>query len=191
MDWFLWLSKTNLDPFLVYEYTLAFTQNELEKDDIFHFNHDFLRSMGISVAKHRLEILKLATEEKKSAPHLVSRLLIAIKQKKSKFSTNFQSWACRDESALAVVASLGCKNAKVKQRKRPIAPNKINRAPLLITDGRCPTLLPSSIIDKSPNAALQYIERDDEESDEDYDGYWSCVVEQIKWDSMFQNLKPT
>ncbi|XP_073057125.1 uncharacterized protein [Primulina eburnea] len=191
MDWFSWLSKTSLDPFLVYEYALAFAQNELEKEDIFYFNHDFLQSMGISIAKHRLEILKLATKEKESPPHLVSRLLIAIKQKKSKFSTNFQSWACRDVSALAVMPSLRYKNAKAKKSKRLIEPNKISEAPLLITNGRCPTLLPSSMMDKSLHNALQDIERDDEKLSEDYDDYWSCVVEDIKWDSMFQNLKPT
>lgn len=130
MDWFSWLSKTSLDPFLVYEYALAFTQNELEKDDIFYFNHDFLQSMGISIAKHRLEILKLATKQKESAPHLMSRLLTAIKPKTSKFSTNFRSWACRDESALVIIPSLRYKNAKAEKSKRPIVPNKISKAPL-------------------------------------------------------------
>lgn len=191
MDWFSWLSKTSLDPFLVYEYALAFTQNELEKDDIFYFNHDFLQSMGISIAKHRLEILKLATKQKESAPHLMSRLLTAIKPKTSKFSTNFRSWACRDESALVIIPSLRYKNAKAEKSKRPIVPNKISKAPLLITNGRCPAFLRSSIMEKSLNHALQDIERDGEKLSEDYDDYWSCVVEEIKWDSMFQNLKPT
>ncbi|XP_073129035.1 uncharacterized protein [Henckelia pumila] len=193
MDWFSWLSKTSLDPFLVYEYALAFAQNELEKDDIFYFNHDFLQSMGISIAKHRLEILKLVTKEKESTPRLVARILIAIKQKKSTFSTNFQSWACRDESALAIVPSLTYKNAKAKRSKRLIASNKMSKAPLLIMNGRCPAppLLPSSITDKSLHKDLQDVERDDEELGEDYDDYWSCVVEEIKWDAMFQNLKPT
>ncbi|XP_071737191.1 uncharacterized protein [Rutidosis leptorrhynchoides] len=60
MDWYSWLSKTNLDPYLVYEYGRTFTLNELQRGDTSYFNHEFLQSMGVSVAKHRLEILSLA-----------------------------------------------------------------------------------------------------------------------------------
>ncbi|XP_031131748.1 uncharacterized protein LOC116033129 [Ipomoea triloba] len=61
MDWYSWLSKSSsLEPSHVYEYGLVFTRNELKDEDLRHFNHEFLQSMGISVAKHRLEILKLA-----------------------------------------------------------------------------------------------------------------------------------
>ncbi|KAI3496001.1 hypothetical protein L1887_38351 [Cichorium endivia] len=60
MDWYSWLSKTNLDPYLVYEYGRTFTHNELQRGDTTYFNHEFLQSMGVSVAKHRLEILNLA-----------------------------------------------------------------------------------------------------------------------------------
>lgn len=63
MDWFSWLSRTSLEPSLIYEYGLAFARNELQLEDATHFNHEFLQSMGISVAKHRLEILKLAKKE--------------------------------------------------------------------------------------------------------------------------------
>ncbi|XP_065629859.1 uncharacterized protein LOC112035254 [Quercus suber] len=63
MDWFSWLSKSSLEPSLIYEYGLAFARNELQYEDISYFNHEFLQSMGISVAKHRLEILKLARKE--------------------------------------------------------------------------------------------------------------------------------
>lgn len=60
MDWYSWLSKTNLDPYLVYEYGRAFTHNELQRGDTLYFNHEFLQSMGVLVAKHRLEIINLA-----------------------------------------------------------------------------------------------------------------------------------
>ncbi|MFS7917309.1 putative sterile alpha motif/pointed domain superfamily [Helianthus anomalus] len=60
MDWYSWLTKTNLDPYLVYEYGRAFTHNELQRGDTNYFTHEFLQSMGVTVAKHRLEILKLA-----------------------------------------------------------------------------------------------------------------------------------
>ncbi|KAL2327411.1 hypothetical protein Fmac_020838 [Flemingia macrophylla] len=63
MDWFSWLSRTTLEPSLIYEYGLAFARNELQLEDATYFNHEFLQSMGISIAKHRLEILKLAKKE--------------------------------------------------------------------------------------------------------------------------------
>ncbi|KAK7388573.1 hypothetical protein VNO78_23394 [Psophocarpus tetragonolobus] len=63
MDWFSWLSRTNLEPSLIYDYGLTFGRNELKLEDACHFNHEFLQSMGISIAKHRLEILKLVKKE--------------------------------------------------------------------------------------------------------------------------------
>lgn len=63
MDWFSWLSKTDLDPTLSYEYGLIFARNKLRSEDIALFNHNFLRRHGITVAKHRLEILKLSKRE--------------------------------------------------------------------------------------------------------------------------------
>lgn len=63
MDWFSWLSRTNLHPSLTYDYGVTFTRNELEPDDTTFFDHEFLKSMGVTVAKHRLEILKLAKKE--------------------------------------------------------------------------------------------------------------------------------
>ncbi|KAJ6331941.1 hypothetical protein OIU76_010340 [Salix suchowensis] len=63
MDWFSWLSRSGLDPSLIYEYGLAFARNELQAEDLAYFDHEFLLSMGISIAKHRLEILKLARKD--------------------------------------------------------------------------------------------------------------------------------
>ncbi|KAK7330015.1 hypothetical protein VNO77_24200 [Canavalia gladiata] len=63
MDWFSWLSRTSLEPSLIYDYGLTFARNELQLEDASYFNHEFLQSMGISVAKHRLEILKLVKKE--------------------------------------------------------------------------------------------------------------------------------
>ncbi|KAI5010200.1 hypothetical protein ZWY2020_012337 [Hordeum vulgare] len=60
MEWHAWLSAARLEPALVHEYALVLARNELEAGDAAYFDHDFLRSMGIDVAKHRLEILKLA-----------------------------------------------------------------------------------------------------------------------------------
>ncbi|KAL5183476.1 hypothetical protein HKD37_17G047355 [Glycine soja] len=63
MDWFSWLSRTTLEPSLIYDYGLTFARNELQLEDACYFNHEFLQSMGISIAKHRLEILKLVKKQ--------------------------------------------------------------------------------------------------------------------------------
>ncbi|CAA7407531.1 unnamed protein product [Spirodela intermedia] len=63
VQWSAWLSRTGLDPAAAHQYAVLFAENELEEEDIAHFDHEFLLSMGISIAKHRLEILKLAHRE--------------------------------------------------------------------------------------------------------------------------------
>ncbi|EEF30934.1 conserved hypothetical protein [Ricinus communis] len=84
MDWFSWLSRSSLEPSLIYEYGLAFARNELQAEDLTYFNHEFLQSMGISVAKHRLEILKLARKEAGAGTTSLCKLKNAInKTKKS------------------------------------------------------------------------------------------------------------
>jgi hypothetical protein len=67
MDWYAWLCKAALDPDLALEYALLFARNELGAADIRHLDHEFLASMGVAVAKHRLEILKLARRETSAA----------------------------------------------------------------------------------------------------------------------------
>ncbi|URE39255.1 hypothetical protein MUK42_11279 [Musa troglodytarum] len=74
MDWYSWLLQTNLDPGLVYQYSLLLSSNELEEDDVTHFDHEFLQSMGISIAKHRLEMLKLAKSRRGAPPLCFSSL---------------------------------------------------------------------------------------------------------------------
>ncbi|KAL4283813.1 hypothetical protein GQ457_16G004730 [Hibiscus cannabinus] len=86
MDWFSWLSKTGLHPSLVYKYGLAFSGNELKMEDLPYFNHEFLQSMGISVAKHRLEILKLARKQVSDAPNGFSKLILAINKTRKSFN---------------------------------------------------------------------------------------------------------
>ncbi|KAK9947457.1 hypothetical protein M0R45_003081 [Rubus argutus] len=72
MDWFAWLSKTGLEPSLVYDYGTIFARNELQMEDVAFFNHEFLLSMGISVAKHRLEITSSLPRRKvRAAPRHV------------------------------------------------------------------------------------------------------------------------
>ncbi|XP_023528181.1 uncharacterized protein LOC111791171 isoform X2 [Cucurbita pepo subsp. pepo] len=97
MDWFLWLSRTALHPALVYEYGLALAHNQLEREDIRYFNHEFLQSIGISIAKHRLEILKLARKDTALRPRPITRLLLAVKSTKRRFANLIRNFTFRDQ----------------------------------------------------------------------------------------------
>ncbi|KAK1392727.1 Sterile alpha motif (SAM) domain-containing protein [Heracleum sosnowskyi] len=81
MDWYSWLSKTGLDPLLTYKYGRIFTNSQLQENDITRFDHDFLQILGISVAKHRLEILKLSDKVNKDGTKL--SIALAIRRTKS------------------------------------------------------------------------------------------------------------
>ncbi|KAK4754937.1 hypothetical protein SAY87_008694 [Trapa incisa] len=78
MDWYGWLSRTSLDPALAYQYALEFARNELHAEDLPYFDHEFLQSMGIHVAKHRLEIIKLAKKDSSRADRRLSGLISMI-----------------------------------------------------------------------------------------------------------------
>ncbi|CAI9753615.1 unnamed protein product [Fraxinus pennsylvanica] len=197
MDWFSWLSKTGLEPSLVYEYGLVFSHNELEEDDIGYFNHEFLHSMGISIAKHRLEILKLARKGRGSIRHPMSRLFIAVKRTKRCFSKYFRAWILREDSSLALVPrrsySTRRKNAMVKRNNRLMVAKQSRGTPLLLTNGS-PMLMPSSRIDSfsSPmNMMVHDLRKDNQKHHQDYEEYWSSAVEEMRWDTLFHNLKPT
>ncbi|XP_073148012.1 uncharacterized protein [Henckelia pumila] len=198
MDWFSWLSKTSLDPCLAYEYGLAFAQNELEQEDIPYFNHEFLQSMGISIAKHRLEILKVASKEKGNLPHPMSRILIAIKRTKTSFSKHLRTWMHRKEPTLARlvprrVHSARLTDCKLKRNKRLRAASSgsgTGGAPLLLTNGS-PLFLATPRINSFSSPMVLH-DFQDRLVDGDYDEYWSPALEQeIKWKTMFHNLKPT
>lgn len=97
MDWFSWLSKTDLDPTISYEYGLIFAQKKLRSEDIALFNHNFLKRHGINVAEHRLEILKLSKRETKTVSNYHSRpasaKLISVLTKATKSIGNrFNKW---------------------------------------------------------------------------------------------------
>ncbi|XP_059644810.1 uncharacterized protein LOC132286479 [Cornus florida] len=189
MDWFSWLSKTGLDSSLVYEYGLAFSHNELEEDDIAYFNHEFLQSMGISIAKHRLEILKLARKERGSS-HPMSRLIVAIKRTNRCLAKYIWTWIRREDSALVVVPRR-CSRWKggllKKKSKRLLMAKQDNT--LLLTNGS-PVVIAGPRIDSFSSPMIHDL-HDDEKMDRYDDGYWSKGVEHIRWDTMFQDLKPT
>lgn len=210
MDWFTWLSKAGLEPSLVYEYGLVLAHNELEEEDIAYFNHEFLQSMGICIAKHRLEILKLSKKEKRSIrhPNPMSKLVIAIKRTKRNLSKYIRTWVHREDSssALAIVprrssynSSSRWKNSMLKRNKKKLmitAKDTGNR--LLLTNGS-PNPSPSRTIflpsipriESFSTSPMVYDLKTDEKVDADYDDYWSSALEEIRWDTMFQNLKPT
>ncbi|XP_058113194.1 uncharacterized protein LOC131256175 [Magnolia sinica] len=200
MDWFSWLSKTGLEPTLVYEYGLAFAHNELEEDDIADFNHDFLQSMGISIAKHRLEILKLAKKEKgvvRRPP--ISRLVTMIKKIQKCIVKYVRVWACRNSSAIMTVPRKAYgkrwRGAMLRRNKRMMI---LKQRRLMITDGS-PIVGPTAASVVSPIVYdLRYDVNDGEvarsvhgsEKDGDEAG-WSNRIEEVRWASMFHDLKPT
>ncbi|XP_010537922.1 PREDICTED: uncharacterized protein LOC104812460 [Tarenaya hassleriana] len=193
MDWFSWLSRTNLESSLIYEYGLSFSHNELEHEDIAYFNHEFLQSMGISIAKHRLEILKLARRDRKSSQ--LSRIMIVIKKTSKCFSEYLRAWIRRDESSRALVVvprSTSSGNGRwrggmLKRSKRSVMPSNGNgsfkQERLLLTNGT-----PCRLDSFSGPMVCDYGFKEEKEL---VDDYWGKGLEEIKWDSMFQNLKPT
>lgn len=94
MDWYSWLSKTSLDPTLVHDYAPAFVRNQLQEEDLTFFNHEFLQSIGISIAKHRLEILKLARKEerRRSMKGFSTRLVLAMNKTRKLFTISIGKW---------------------------------------------------------------------------------------------------
>lgn len=181
MDWFSWLSKTGLDPSLIYEYSHTFAENELKKEDIAFFNHEFLLSMGISIAKHRLEIMKLAKKESGGDLLPMSRLLGAIKKTRKCITRYIDAWLGHEKSALVVLPGkahgMRWKGA-VLNRNRSMVPMLQER--LMLTDECFMATPPSAVSGTSPLACDQV----------NGESKWSTGVEEIRWASMFQDLKP-
>ncbi|XP_047942119.1 uncharacterized protein LOC125189000 [Salvia hispanica] len=230
MDWFSWLSKTDLDPCLVYEYALTFTHNELGQDDIAYFSHEFLQSMGVSIAKHRLEILKLARKNKGMRTiHPILWLMFAVKQTRKYVVKHIQALLHHQRSPLLVVPS---RNHSLRWKVSMLQRNKRLRAPLgeaewprigsdsprfvsvpgilMLTNGspmagsQSSGSTQSSIwVESEANAESGHITTAEALANPwnssfsrtsihspDMD-YWSSSTVEIKWDSMFKNLKPT
>lgn len=225
MDWFTWLSKTDLDPSLVYEYALTFTHNELNQDDVSYFSHDFLQSMGISIAKHRLEILKLARKKKKEGGksiHPIVWFMFAFNRTKNYVAKQIRAFKHNESSSLSVVPkrnhSLRWKVAMLQRNKR-LRPMLGNDGPryvsepgiLMLTNGspaegsRSSGSTRSSVwVESEANAESGHFTTMDEAVANPWNSsfsrttnlspdreYWSSSTEEIKWDSMFKNLKPT
>lgn len=211
MDWFSWLSKTSLEPSLVREYALDFAHNELEEDDISHFNHEFLQSMGISVAKHRLEILKLARKEKRRGIHHISRLISMIKRTNKIFGNYIRKWVHHEDSALTVVPKCSYSSrwkAAMLKRNKTMIMGKQER--MMIAN--VPLVVSSTCLDDNKYSSPMLYEFDNKEEigdsyDDGYhrssgyeeemkvesygDGHLSTGFEETRWVEMFKDLKPT
>ncbi|KAL2493490.1 Sterile alpha motif (SAM) domain-containing protein [Abeliophyllum distichum] len=220
MDWFSWLSKTDLEPSLVTHYALTFVHNELQQDDIAYFSHDLLQSMGISVAKHRLEILKLAMKEKGRGIHPMLWFIFAIKHTKTFLAKHIEGLVHHENSALVPKSNYSWRwKVAMLQRNKKLRATMPQRqmmltyedsvAPsgqkmLMLTNGSPTMDCQSSCSDKKSkhwritkdvltNSRINSFSSTmvHEKSDSnDGKDRWSSVKE-ITWDTMFQNLKPT
>ncbi|CAD5173505.1 uncharacterized protein LOC135608965 [Musa acuminata AAA Group] len=189
MDWHSWLSKSCLEPSLVYDYGLLFMNNELEEDDIAHFDHDFLQSMGVSIAKHRLEILKLAKNSRRASPLPVAKLATVIRKSKTRLAKYIRTLARSDGPAILVVPKTACGDCwrgATSRRKTKLVILKQGR--LMITDrGMRIADLPS----RSHSGTPMGRSRRENSNAAAADGCWETADGATRWDSMFQNLKPT
>jgi hypothetical protein len=209
-SWYAWLSRTGLAPSLAHEYGRLFSRNELEPRDAPHFDHDLLKSMGIAVAKHRLEILKLARKQdagaSSSAASRLGRRATRCLSRCARRLAGGGAWRAASSSVTVVPRICGGEDAVrvgAVQRKGT-GSGTTKKMVLMITDGgvagggygyglrgRGGARLSSA---SSQKASLMFHDgyQDEEEEmgdDEDEDG--GAGDGDIKWDSMFQDLKPT
>jgi hypothetical protein len=197
MEWYSWLSRAGLAASLTYEYGLLFTQNELEPGDAAHFDHDLLKSMGIAVAKHRLEILKLAKKQaaveggRNHDASAAARLARGARRCLARCVRRLAVGTRRGTSSVTVVPRICSGDDAVRVgavQKRSAAKKMV----LMITDGGCGLrggdggaarrLSTAS----SQKASLMFQEDGSHEDEEE-----RSSQEEIRWDSMFQDLKPT
>uniref|UniRef100_A0A0E0E4C1 SAM domain-containing protein n=1 Tax=Oryza meridionalis TaxID=40149 RepID=A0A0E0E4C1_9ORYZ len=227
MDWYAWLAKTGLAPALAYEYGRLFNQNELERGDAAHFDHDLLKSMGIAVAKHRLEILKLAKKDsaagEDSSSSSYARLIVrkagrCIARCARRLARPRGGGGGRGSSVTVVpricsgddAVRVGAVQAAAAATRRR---RSVKKMVLMITDGGATAArggvgLAAGRFSGSQKASLMFHDcYEEEEEDDDHEEEARCGDEdaeeercsdggggtdvEIKWDSMFQDLKPT
>ncbi|XP_062227518.1 uncharacterized protein LOC133925781 [Phragmites australis] len=233
MDWYAWLCKAGLHPDVAFEYALLFARNELGAADVRHLDHEFLASMGVAVAKHRIEILKLARRESSSAypgkavaaaitvlPWRATRLLAAAVHRSARsvlgrLRASVARGRGRDRAAAAVLAApslplrhRGGRLAHWNKISSPVAWRGAKLPVPLLTHASKPMLTNSggkwrsstTTTDRSrktgPTATIAGClvstevcscdEEEQEDDEEELDG-----GEEMRWESMFQDLKPT
>lgn len=214
MDWFVWLSKTSLDPSHVYDYAVIFTYNELEEDDMLCFNHEFLQNMGIAVAKHRLEILKLARKEKRGRiVHPMLWIILAIKKTKNYVFKKVEALTHRNDSSISLVKvrnnSLRWKVSMLQRNKRFLRAGMEETRPTRERNEnhKFGLMIGYKDMHETDNESLSSIRTPSNTTEtkvnpwnssfsstlgQSLDGEcWSSSMEESKWDSMFTDLKPT
>jgi hypothetical protein len=199
MEWHSWLSRAGLAPSLTYEYGLLFAQNELEPGDAAHFDHDLLKSMGIAVAKHRLEILKLAKKQGGDGGSAAARLARGARRCLARCVRRLAGGTRRRPGASSVTVvpriCIGDDAVRVGAVQKRSAAKKMV---LMITDGRAggggdgaPRGAARLSTASSQKAPLMCEDDEAEDSGDDDQEERSSQDGEIRWDSMFQNLKPT
>uniref|UniRef100_A0ACD5ZFG7 Uncharacterized protein n=1 Tax=Avena sativa TaxID=4498 RepID=A0ACD5ZFG7_AVESA len=215
MDWYAWLSKAGLAPAATYEYGLLFGENELEPADAPDFDHDLLKSMGVAVAKHRLQILKLTKKDAAAAasPSSSSSVATRLARTAGRYIARCArrlaggGGRCPSSSSVTVVPRI-CSGghgdvvvrAGAVRRRR----TGVKKMVLMITDGG--VVGAGDFNTRGAGVPLQKASlmfhdcayEDDEEEDaragsEEEQGSDGGAAggREIKWDSMFQDLKPT
>ncbi|PKA62447.1 hypothetical protein AXF42_Ash009333 [Apostasia shenzhenica] len=132
MDWRSWLSRSSLPPPLADEYGLLFSLNDLQEEDIEHLDHELLLSMGVSVAKRRLEILKLARKEKRKKKMGAAA---AATKKLREFVAAHIGMMTRWSSSVMAATSGGWRENAVRRRRRRRTTVAAEQGRLMITDG--------------------------------------------------------
>uniref|UniRef100_A0ACD5ZGY3 Uncharacterized protein n=1 Tax=Avena sativa TaxID=4498 RepID=A0ACD5ZGY3_AVESA len=222
MDWYAWLSKAGLAPAATYEYALLFGENELEPADAPDFDHDLLKSMGVAVAKHRLQILKLAKKDgaaaassPSSSTSVAARLARTAGRCIARCARRLASGGhgrCPSSSSVTVVpriCSSGHGDVVVRAGAVRRRRTGVKKMVLMITDGGvvgagafntrgAGVRFSSGPLQK---ASLMFHDCAYEDDDDDNGAGAGSEEEQssddaagggeIKWDSMFQDLKPT
>ncbi|KAF0904970.1 hypothetical protein E2562_039214 [Oryza meyeriana var. granulata] len=213
MDWYAWLSRAGLHPDVASEYARLFARHELGAADLGHLDHDFLATMGIAIAKHRLEILKLARREKSPSsvaavlPWRATRLLAAaVRRSALSLAERLRTVPRRDKAALAIAprqppplwkapratpsssaARRGGtrKMALLRHLSKPMLTNyrgsKRKTTNTMTAYKAAPAAAAITRCFANPDTYSGY--SDDE--DDAYDG------EDMRWEFMFQDLKPT
>ncbi|TVU16313.1 hypothetical protein EJB05_39870, partial [Eragrostis curvula] len=184
MDWHAWLSAARLDPAVVYEYALVFARNELEADDVAYLDHELLHSMGVSVAKHRLEILKLAWRDHDRRPSPLSpgpRQRPPLSRLVHRVARYVRALVRREEdstTALVLVPSHQQQHDDGRKR-RGKALRRAKSEPKGSTS--TPRAARQAIIGGRGAAAVHALSRDLDASDGE---------ETVRWDSLFRDLRP-
>ncbi|KAG2609822.1 hypothetical protein PVAP13_4KG090200 [Panicum virgatum] len=169
MDWYAWLCRAGLHPDVALEYALLFARNELGAGDVRHLDHEVLASMGVAVAKHRIEILKLARRESSSSsgaalPWRATRLLAAAVRRSAR-------------------SALGRLRASAPPLPLPMVLAQVS-SPVVLTSSCAATV---KALPAPPDPGHGHGgEESDGDGEEEMDG-----GEEMRWESMFQDLKPT